>query len=118
MRQDKAPPNNALHFNMFSDTVEREIRKGEMMRVILPLVIDFEAADWATEYGLAELEAAGDFASTMRRAVSEDGIRRAIDDAWPMMGGHIAVHTPDQLDPALRDELLEQLRDARDADLD
>jgi len=88
------------------------------MQFILAVVFDYGATDWAAEYGLAEAEATGDFIAVLRRAVADDGLRRALDAAWPMMRGHVTVHIPAQLDPALRGELLNQLRDARDADLD
>jgi hypothetical protein len=86
------------------------------MQFILTLVFDYDATDWATEYGLADAEATGDFTAVLRRTVADDGLRRALNAAWPMMRGHITVHTLDQLDAGLRDELLHQLREARDAD--
>ncbi|WP_432830816.1 hypothetical protein [Dactylosporangium sp. CA-092794] len=86
------------------------------MNVILALVFDYDAADWAREYDLPQADAAGDFAAVLRRAVDDGGIRHALDTAWPMMRGHATVHTLDGLDATLRDTLLHELQDAHDAD--
>jgi hypothetical protein len=88
------------------------------MNCIFALVFDYDATDWAQEYGLAEADAADDFAAVLRRAVEDGGVRHALDTAWPMMRGHAAVHTLDGLDPVVRDALLHQLQDARDAEQD
>jgi hypothetical protein len=88
------------------------------MKSVLTLVFDYDAQDWAAEYGLPAAEAAGDFTAAVRRAADDGGLVQAIDAAWPMMRGHLTVRTVEQLDPGLRDELLHQLRGARDADLD
>ena len=86
------------------------------MRHVVVLVFDYTATEWAAEYGLTEAEAADDFGAVLRRAVNDGGLREALDAAWPMMRGHLTAHTPDQLDPAVRDELLHQLREAHHAD--
>ena len=88
------------------------------MKVILALVFEYDATDWAHEYDLPEAEAATDFAAVLRRAVDDGGIRHTLDTNWPMMRGHTTVHTLDGLDPTLRDELLHHLEQARDADKD
>src|SRR3954451_9501119 len=88
------------------------------MNFLLMLVFDYDARDWAAEYGVAESDAASDFSAVVRRAVDDGSLRDAVDPVWPIMRGHVTVRIPDQLDPALRDELLNQLRRARDTDLD
>jgi hypothetical protein len=65
---------------------------------------------------LTEAQAADDFASAVRHAVDDGGTRSALDTAWPMMRGHIAVYTVDDLGPAVRDDLLHHLDEARHAD--
>jgi hypothetical protein len=86
------------------------------MRHMVVLVFDYTATEWAAEYGLTKAEAADDFGAIVRRAVNDGGLRDALDAAWPMMRGHVTAHTLDQLDAALRDELLHQLREASEAD--
>ncbi len=86
------------------------------MNVIVALVFDYDATDWAQEYGLPDADAAGDFAAVLRRAVDDGGIRQALNTAWPMMRGHLTVHTLDDLDATLRDQILHQLGNVRDAD--
>lgn len=86
------------------------------MRFILALMFDYDATDWATGYGLAKAETAGDFAAVLRRRPRRRRLGGALDAAWPMMRGHATVHTLDQLDIALREKLRDQLREARDAD--
>ena len=86
------------------------------MNVILALVFDYDATEWAQEYDLPQADAAGDFAAVLRRAVDDGGIRQALDAAWPMMRDHITVHTLDGLDSTVRDQILHQLKDEREAD--
>ena len=86
------------------------------MKVILALVVEYDATDWARRYDLPETDAVADFTAAVRRAVADDGIRQVLDTAWPMMRDHLTVHALDGLDGVQRDELLHQLRDARDAD--
>jgi hypothetical protein len=88
------------------------------MKVILALVFAYDATDWAHEYDLPQADAAADFAAVLRRAVDDGGIRQALDTAWPMMRGHITVSTLDGLDTTTRDDVLHQLKQARDADQD
>src|SRR5690349_25066507 len=89
-----------------------------LMKTVLTLVFEYDAADWAHEYDLPQADAAADFAAVLRRAVDDGGIQHILDTHWPMMRGHATVHTLDGLDPTLRDELLHQLEQARDASLD
>jgi hypothetical protein len=85
------------------------------MKVIIALVFEYDAPDWACEYDLAVTEAFDDFAAVLRRAVDDSAIPQALDTSWPMMRGHITAHTLDGLDSTTRDELLHHLQDARDA---
>lgn len=88
------------------------------MKVILALVFTYDAIDGAHEYELPQARAATDFAEVLRRAVDDGGIRQAMDTAWPMMRDHITVHTLDSLDATTRDDVLQQLQQAREADQD
>lgn len=88
------------------------------MRHVVVLVFDDTDTEWAAEYRLTEAESADDFGATVRRAVDDGGLREALDAAWPMMRGHVTAHTVDHLDPAVRDELLYQLRAAHHAELE
>jgi hypothetical protein len=89
--------------------------KQILMRHLLVLVFIADTTEWAHEYGLTEAQAADDFASAVGHAVDDGGVRSARDAAWPMMRGHVAVYTVDDLDPAVRDDLLHHLDDARHA---
>jgi hypothetical protein len=86
------------------------------MKVIIALVFEHDAKDWAEEYGISEGEAVNDFATAIRRAVDDGGIPGTLDKNRPMMYGHITAHTVDGLDATTRDKLLHLLQDARDAD--
>jgi len=88
------------------------------MKVIIALVVQYAAKDWADEYGIAETEAFNDFAEALRRTVHDGGIPETLDKNWPMMRGHITAHMVDGLDATTRDELLHLLQEARDADRD
>jgi hypothetical protein len=88
------------------------------MNILLTLAFDYDAEDWAAEYGLPASDAAGDFANVVRRAVDDGSLRHCIDASWPMMRGRITVRTVEQLDAAVRDALLRKLREASDADSD
>jgi len=85
------------------------------MKVIIALVFEYDAPDWAHEYDLAETEAFNDFAAVLHRAAHDGAIRQTLDTNWPMMRGHTTAYTLDRLDSTTRDELLHQLQDARDA---
>lgn len=86
------------------------------MRVIIPLVFDYNATDWADEQDIPATDAAANFAEALRRAVDEDTISAILDHNWPVMRGHVTAHMIEGLDVASRDELWSLLRDARDAD--
>ena len=88
------------------------------MKVIIALVFEHDATNWAHEYDIAETEAFTDFTAVLRRAVNDGGIRQALDSGWPMMRGHTTAYTLDGLDSTTRDELLHHLQDARDAGQD
>src|SRR6266545_5011089 len=82
------------------------------MKVIIALVVQYAAKDWADEYGIAETEALNDFAEALRRTVHDGGIPETLDKHWPMMRGHITAHMVDGLDATTRDELLHLLQEA------
>lgn len=88
------------------------------MKYLLTLVFDYDAQEWAAEYGLPASEAPGDFIAVVRRAVDDGSLIHALDAAWPMMRGHLSARTVERLDAAVRDELLHKLREARAAGLD
>ncbi|ROO52750.1 hypothetical protein EDC02_7691 [Micromonospora sp. Llam0] len=88
------------------------------MKVIIPLVFDYDAQQWARTFDIGVADAARDFAAVLRRAVHDGAVSAAIDAHWPMMRGHVTAHTVDGLDAVTRDELLDLLRQARDADQD
>jgi hypothetical protein len=88
------------------------------MKVIIALVFDYDAQQWARTYDIAEADAPGDFAAVLRRAVDHGALPATLDAHWPMMRGHITAHTVDGLDAATRDELLGLLQQTRDADHD
>jgi len=88
------------------------------MKVIIPIVFEYPAEDWANEYGVTQGEALVDFTTHLHRAVEDGGIITTLDENWPMMRGHITAHTLDSLDPNTRDQMYNDLLQARDADLD
>jgi hypothetical protein len=90
--------------------------EGITMKVIIPLVFDYNATDWSHEHGIPETDAATAFAEALRRAVDEDAISAILNDNWPVMRGHVTAHMIEGLDAANREELWHLLRDARDAD--
>ena len=90
--------------------------RDPMMRIIIPLVVDYDAEEWAQECGIPVPQASHDFDAVLRRTISDGAIAEALDQAWPMMRGHITAHTVDGLDAATRDELLHLLQPAHDAD--
>jgi len=87
------------------------------MKYLLTLVFDYDAREWAAEYGLLASEAASDFTAAVRHAVDDGSLNHALDAAWPMMRGHVTARTGEHVDADLRDELLHQLREVRAADL-
>jgi hypothetical protein len=88
------------------------------MRFFIALVFECDSADWAREHDLPQAQAATHFAALLRRAIDDGTIRQALDTISPAMRGHSNAYTTDGLDPADREELLLQLRQARDGDLD
>lgn len=88
------------------------------MKVIIALVFEHDAKDWAEEYAIPETEAVNDFAAVLRRTVDDGGIPQTLDRNWPMMRGHTTAYTVDGLDATTRDELLRLLQEAHDADQD
>lgn len=86
------------------------------MKIMLLLAFDYDAKDWADEYGLAEADAPADFSAALRRAVDDGTVPTAVDRSWPTMRGHVTAHAVDGLDATLREELLGLLKAARDAD--
>jgi hypothetical protein len=88
------------------------------MRIIIPLVFDYDATAWAHEHGIAETDAFNDFAALLHRTVNNGAIVGALDTALPVMRGHITVHLVGGLDSTTREELLRRLQEARDVGRD
>ncbi len=75
------------------------------MRIIIPLVFDYDATAWAHEHGIAETDAFNDFAALLHRTVNNGAIAGALDTVLPVMRGHITAHPVDGLDSAHQREL-------------
>lgn len=88
------------------------------MKVIIALIAEDDAKDWAQRHGIPETEAGNHFAAAIRRAVHDGAITETFDKNRPTMHGHITAHTVDGLDATTRDHLLHLLQEAQRADQD
>jgi hypothetical protein len=85
------------------------------MKVIIPLVFEHDAADWASEYDIPESDALADFAQMIANNVG--AIPDVLSRNWPAMAGSITAATLETLDRASRDDLLAKLQEISNAAL-